>query len=530
LTSRYLSLMLKGMRLTLSIIILAISVVTFAPAQETGEAETGSVYVIPLREDVDRYLGVFLGRSLETAESAGAELIIIEIDTFGGRVDTALEIASKIGAASSARTVAYVPADSGGRGVSWSAGALMAFSCSELWMAPGTSMGAAAPVYQTSEGMQAAEEKTVSAVRGQMSALAEKNGYPVEVALAMVDADVVLKEIIVDGEVSLATAEEIDLMERQGETFEVGITVSDAGKLLTLTAGQMERYGVSSGTVATRDDLILSLGFSPADTVVLEKSRADSVLTILTSGVVTSLLLVVGLVALYMEATSPGFGVMGTISLIAFAVVFGASGLMGNLGPLEILMFLVGIALLLLEIFIIPGFGIAGISGIVLILSSLVFSLQDFYWPQFDWQWTIARRNVGVVGGGVIGGLILIAVIMASMPRISLFNRLILKQPGDPDYAGENSRRQAGKDRKERKNRRESGPAVDSSTKDTPVEPSYVGMEGTAVTDLRPVGKIRIGVNTVVAETDGEYYDKGTQVVVLRSDGVKVVVAAKEDS
>jgi membrane-bound serine protease (ClpP class) len=197
---------------------------------------------------------------------------------------------------------------------------------------------------------------------------------------------------------------------------------------------------------------------------------------------------------------------------------------------LEILMFLVGIALLLLEIFIIPGFGIAGISGIVLILSSLVFSLQDFYWPQFDWQWTIARRNVGVVGGGVIGGLILIAVIMASMPRISLFNRLILKQPGDPDYAGENSRRQAGKDRKERKNRRESGPAVDSSTKDTPVEPSYVGMEGTAVTDLRPVGKIRIGVNTVVAETDGEYYDKGTQVVVLRSDGVKVVVAAKEDS
>lgn len=526
-TSLHASLMLKGMRLILSIFLMAVSAAVIVPAQEAVEAESGLVYVIPLREDVNRYLGVFLGRSLETAENAGAELIIIEIDTFGGRVDTALEIASKIGAVSNARTVAYVPADSGGRGVSWSAGALMAFSNSEIWMAPGTSMGAAAPVYQTAEGMQAAEEKTVSAVRGQMSALAEKNGYPVQVALAMVDADVVLKEIIVDGEVSLATAEEIDLMERQGKNFEVGMTVSDAGKLLTLTAGQMERYGVSSGTVDTRDKLISSLGFSPANAVVLEKSQADSALTILTSGVVTSLLLVVGLVALYMEVTSPGFGVMGTISLIAFAVVFGASGLMGNLGPMEILMFLVGVALLLLEIFIIPGFGIAGISGIVLILSSLVFSLQDFYWPQFDWQWTIARRNVGVVGGGVLGGLILIAVIMASMPRISLFNRLILKQPGDPDYGSETSRRRTGKGRKDR---RESGSAADSSTKDAPVEPSFVGMEGTAMTDLRPVGKIRIGVNVVVAETDGEYYDKGTQVVVLRSDGVKVVVAAKEDS
>ena len=212
-------------------VILLLLAVSFLSADEEATADIipAKVYVIPLREDVDRYLGVFLGRSLEAAEKAGAELIIIEIDTFGGRVDTALEIASKIGSASWARTVAYIPADSGGRGVSWSAGALMAFSCSELWMAPGTSMGAAAPVYQTSEGMQAAEEKTVSAVRGQMAALAEKNGYPIGAALAMVDMDVVLKEIIIDGVVSLATATDIDVMERKGTDFEIGRTVSDAG-------------------------------------------------------------------------------------------------------------------------------------------------------------------------------------------------------------------------------------------------------------------------------------------------------------
>ena len=350
----------------------------FSWAQDSEEIVPAEVYVIPLREDVDRYLGVFLGRSLEAAEQAGAELVVIEIDTFGGRVDTALEIASRIGSSTWAKTVAYVPADSGGRGVSWSAGALMAFSSSELWMAPGTSMGAAAPVYQSSEGVQAAGEKTVSAIRGQMAALAEKNGYPVEVALAMVDADVILKEVIVDGRNRLATAQDIELMERRGDTIVVGKTVSEAGKLLTLTAGEMERYGVSKGTVATRDELIVSYGYSLDTVTVLEKSRSDLAIAFLTSGAVTSLLLIIALVALYLEITSPGFGIPGTIALICFAVVFGASGLMGNLGPAEILMFLIGVVLLLLEVFLIPGFGVAGIAGIVFILASLIFSLQDF--------------------------------------------------------------------------------------------------------------------------------------------------------
>ncbi|MDT8299331.1 MAG: NfeD family protein, partial [Spirochaetaceae bacterium] len=109
---------------------------------------------------------------------------------------------------------------------------------------------------------------------------------------------------------------------------------------------------------------------------------------------------------------------------------------------------------------------------------------------------------------------------------ISLLNRLILKQPGDPDYGGKGRPdMDTAVDSAEKKSGPAAPAAVESSEK-----PSFVGMEGTAITDLRPVGKIRIGVNTVVAETDGEYYDKDTQVVVLRTDGVKVVVAAKEDS
>ena len=517
--------------------------VTFpvAAQSEADPAADAKVYVIPLREDVDRYLGVFLGRSIETARDAGAEVILLEIDTFGGRVDTALEIASRIGSASWARTVAYVPSDSGGKGVSWSAGALMAFSASELWMSPGTSMGAAAPVYQTSEGMQAAEEKTVSAVRGQMAALAEKNGYPIGVALAMVDADVVLTEVSVDGEIVLATTEDIAAMKREGKVPEVGRTLSGEGKLLTLTAGEMERYGVSSGTVATRDELVRSLGYSPDDVRVLEKNRADSILTLLTSGGVTGLLLIAGLVALYLEITSPGFGVPGTIALICFAIVFSASGLMGNLGPFEILMFILGVALLLLEIFVIPGFGVAGIAGIILIFGAFVFSMQTFYWPEFAWQWTLVRRNLAIVGASVLGGLGVIAVLMNLMPRSGLFDRLVLHDPDDPRYAAEGAART--RRRRELRNRRNKqnaagsiGGSGESAGVRVPVSggtgpmssPVAVGDRGLALTDLRPVGKVRFGNISAVAETDGEYCEKGSQVVVLRMDGVKIVVAEEE--
>jgi len=499
----------------------AFSLISVSALIAETEVASAEVYVIPLKESVDRYLGVFLGRSLEEAEKAGTEMVIIEIDTFGGRVDTALEIATKIGTATWTKTIAYVPADSGGRGVSWSAGALMAFSCAEIWMAPGTSIGAAAPVYQTTEGMQAAEEKTVSAIRGQMAALAEKNEYPIGVALAMVDADVILKEVVIDGSEFLLTEADIEVMERKDIQFEIGKTVSDKGKLLTLTAGEMERYGVSAGSASTREDLLANLGYAPENTVVLEKSGADSIITVLTSGAVVSLLVIIALVALYLEITSPGFGIPGTIALVCFAILFVSSGLMGNLGAMEILLLLAGVILLLLEIFIIPGFGVAGVAGIVLILGALVLSQQDFVWPQFDWQWGIVRRNLGIVGAGVVGGFVFIGVIMVLLPRASLFSRLILHAPGDLGYAGRSWRRRG-------KGAKRGSEEIETSTEQRGAAVE-IGAVGVAVTDLRPVGKVRFETGVIVAETDGEYCEKNTQVIVQRTDGVKAVVAAKEE-
>ena len=465
---------------------------------QSERTEDGPVYVIPVNADIDPFLVVYLKRSVIKAKEAKASLIIFQLNTFGGRVDSALEITSLIGSIDWAKTVAYI-SSSGGTGVSWSAGALISFSCDEIVMDAGTSMGAAAPVYQTAEGMEMAKEKVVSAVRGQMSALAEKNGYPQSVALAMVDQDTILFEVETGNGVRLKTPDEIAEMDRVSGVKPVqGKQISAKGKLLTLTAGEMETYGVSSATVTGLDGLYKSLSITASHVVVLEKTRSDWLVAFLSNAALTSLLVIIGLVALYLEVTSPGFGVPGTIALICFAIVFTASTLIGNMGSLELLLFLAGVVLLLVEIFIIPGFGVTGIAGIVLILLSLVLSRQNFVIPEFSWQWDLFKQNLLYVSLSLVGALTLIGILMVSLPHSRLFNRLVLKTGGS--VPGE--------------------PAV--------TEPvgsfELIGKSGTALTDLRPVGKAEFQGEVSIVQTDGEYIEKGSEVRIIRKEGLRIVV------
>ncbi|KKL48302.1 hypothetical protein LCGC14_2326880, partial [marine sediment metagenome] len=148
----------------LAMVICLVFVITAAVA-DTEQVGGKKVYFIPVHGEINRSLTIFLRRSIEKAENEGAGYIVFDIDTFGGRVDSALQITTLIGSADFAKTVAYVTISPESTGVSWSAGALISFSCSSIYMAPGTSMGAAAPVTVGAEGSQAASEKVVSAVR-----------------------------------------------------------------------------------------------------------------------------------------------------------------------------------------------------------------------------------------------------------------------------------------------------------------------------------------------------------------------------
>ena len=189
---------------------LAIPVLAVAQSSEGG----GRAWLIPIHGDIEPSTAAFVRREARMALAQGVDYLIFEIDTFGGRVDATLQITSFITSVRNARTIAWITPSETSIGVSWSAGALIAFACEYIFMAPGTSIGAAAPVLAGPEGATAAGEKTVAAVRSQMAALAEMNGHPVGLGLAMVDFDVELWEVVVNGETRAVTSDELLRMER----------------------------------------------------------------------------------------------------------------------------------------------------------------------------------------------------------------------------------------------------------------------------------------------------------------------------
>ena len=470
-------------------------------AQEAG-ASRQAVYVIPVQGEIDRALVVFIRRGIDRAREEGADILLFDINTFGGRVDSALQIATLIGSAEPAQTIAYITTGPESTGVSWSAGALISFSASQIFMAPGTSLGAAAPVVMGAEGPQAASEKVVSALRAQMAALAEKNGYPTSIARAMVDEDIELVEVYIDEELHVMTTEELLDAEREakktGQVVERGKIVSPAGKLLTLTAREMEHYGVSSGTFSVQSDLLNFLGLEDPLVKELEPSPADRAVGFITGSAFTSMLIIIGLVALFIEITSPGFGVPGTIAIICFAVVFASYALLGTVGSIELILFVLGLVLLILEIFVIPGFGVAGITGIALIVGSLVLSMQGFVLPDFQWQRDLFRRNILVVGLSTVSSIIIFSALAYSIPQIKLFSRLTLKAAQT---------------------------AEEGFTVQTREEESRLaGKRGITVTKLRPVGKAEIEGEILYVETDGEFVEAGQEVEVIEVSGNRIRV------
>lgn len=453
--------------------------------------------LLPLHGPIDRFQAVMVQRAVERARQEERSHLIIDIDTFGGRVDAALEIAGALGTAQGVTTVAFVGNTPGGRGVSWSAGALISLACNEIYLAPGTSIGAATPVRQGPEGAQTAGEKTVSAVRGQMAALAERNGHPPQVARAMVDPAVTLTAVEVDGELQLLTADQVEALEsRENVSITTVETVSEEGKLLTLTAGQMERYGISAGSPATRQQLVETLGIDGF--VLMEASTMDRVVSAITGSGFTSLLILTGLVALFFELTSPGFGLPGAVALTAFTALFAANLLLGTAGSLEIVLFLLGVGLLIFELFVIPGFGFAGISGIVALALALILALQRFVIPEFSYQWDILGRNVLIVAGSVV--LAVLGALLSAMliKNSRLFGRLTLAttQEATAGYTAQ----------------------------DSTVTERYLDKEGVTETTLRPSGKIRLGGEVLPAESEGGYIEVGRAVRVIRVDGNRLVV------
>ncbi|MGD7044021.1 NfeD family protein [Jeotgalibacillus proteolyticus] len=302
----------------------------FQPAQAADEV----VYVVPLEKEVERGLASFLDRAITDAEEAGADAIIFDINTPGGAVNAAHEIAKTL-RETELRTVAFVNDDA------ISAGAFIALYAQEIYMTPDGKMGAAAVI--DAAGNMADEKARSSWFTAMTNAAQSKEGRDVQIAQAMVD-------------------ETIDLPEFN----------APEGRLLTLTDEQAAEAGYSDGTVNDLEGVLSKIGMENAEVRSIEPSFLENVARFITNPIIVPILLSIASIGLIVELYSPGFGVAGIMGLSAMMMFFFGHLVAGLAGFEVLILFLIGVALIIAEFFV-PG-GILGILGLTAIVASILLS------------------------------------------------------------------------------------------------------------------------------------------------------------
>lgn len=426
-----------------------------AARHSAAQASRPLVYVMPIDGVVDLGLAPFLARTIRDAQQAGAAAVVLDINTFGGRVDAAVAMRDTLVNAP-LRTIAFIHP----RAIS--AGALIALATDTIVMASGGTIGAAMPVTGGTGPPQAADEKSVSYLRKEFGATAERRGRPSLFAEAMVDADVEIDGVIAKG------------------------------KLLTLTTTEALAHKVAEHTADTLPAALEAAGLVNAEVRTASQTWAESLVRFLTNPVVSSLLMTVGMLGILVEIRTPGFAVPGTIGVLFLGLFFWGQWLVQLAGWEELLLVVPGLVLLGLELFVIPGFGVAGIGGIVALVAGLGLALV----------------GAGATGAVVIGALgrVAISVLLALgggllllrfLPNLPFGRRFVLdtEMRADEGYSSE--------------------PAADHQV---------LGLTGTALSPLRPSGVADLNGRRVDVVSDGRFIEAGATVEVFRVDGNRIVV------
>lgn len=363
------------------IILLLSSTIANLSTAATDKNESKSVYIIPVHETVEKGLLAFINRSIQEAEETNAELIILDINTPGGAVDAASDIAKSI-TATDLPLIAFVNKQA------LSAGAYIALNADEIYMTPGSTMGAAAII--DGQG-NAAGEKAESFWNAAMKSAAELNGRDPIYAIAMADRN-------------------IDLPELNAEK----------GELLTLTPTQALEVGYSEGTISSLVDLLQKLGLEDHVIVNTKVGFAENIARFLTNPVVVPILLSLGSIGLLLELYSPGFGIPGTVGISSLLLFFYGHTVAGLAGMEALILFFVGFVLLVLELFV-PG-GILGIIGFAAIITSIFLTTGSF---------ELAAISILIsLLACIVVSLLLFKVFNKN---IRLFDRLILKDATHTD-------------------------------------------------------------------------------------------------
>ncbi len=452
------------------------------------------VCYIPIDTEIQYGLTGFVQRALQEAKAKKVKAVVLGIDTFGGRVDATLGLIKAVDSMAPVPVYAFV------EDKAWSAGALIALSCERIYMKPGSSIGSAAPVSGGGGKSEALGEKHVSALRAKFRSVAEKNHYSPNLAAAMVDKDMAVREVYVQGQRRFLTPAEIESLANKNQTVRMGDWVIEKGKLLNLSAEQAETYGLSQDTATDLSGLLGKASLHDSNLAKAERNWAEHFAGWVTGSMLSGLLLTLGILALYLEFQSPGFGWPGITGISCLSLVFWGKYMVHLAQWNDILLFVVGIVLILLEIFVIPGFGIAGIGGVVCLLLGLYLAHVPFVVPTAPWDFQVFQDSVLTILVSLTASVVGIVLIIHHMKRIPFLNRLVLSQSLNtvpPTASGD--------------------------------EEKLVGSSGVCLTDLRPVGRARFGRQIMDVVTEGDYVKKGKAVEIFEIRNNRVVVRVFKD-
>jgi membrane-bound serine protease (ClpP class) len=535
---------------------------TMAMQQEDAPAPSSDSFVVvcPIDTDIMDGIAVVVERAV-TREAVGATAVVFVVDTFGGRVDSAIEIAQTI-MECPVPTIAYIT----GRGAI-SAGALISYACDYIVMAPGASIGASMPIVPGVEVSEDMNEKSMSFLRAKYRALGEENGHNPLIGEAMVDASIELygykapdatytvykvengriaetqstkpqygrvsvglPDMLLQGNIEDKSVEEAlrgvqetirDVVETipksdSGDTFPLvrnpdtipGLpaearVISPAGKLLTLTTREAQEVGLITYTADSPEHALNFLGFHSFRTVPIEETWAEILFAFLTSPLISGLLLLCGVGGLYVEFKTPGLGLPGFIGVACLALFFGSRLVIGIADWIDVLLVVTGLILLLAEIFVIPGFGLAGVSGILCVLAGVYLSLTRVTFPEYTWDF-MRLRDAGVTL--MVACLVFTVFLVLTwklFPKTRMARALIL---ADAQVAA-------------------AGYVVQTQADMI----AAVGRRGTATSMLRPAGRGRFGKDTYDLMTRGEFIENGRPIEIIQAEGNRYVVKEIEE-
>jgi membrane-bound serine protease (ClpP class) len=462
---------------------------TFLPLLSTfAQEDAGEVYVVSITGTIDLGLAPYLDRVLEEAAEAGAQAVLLEIDTPGGRLDAVLQMRDSL-LASQVPTIAFV------NRTAFSAGALVAIASEQIYMAPGGVMGAATPI----DGVtgETASEKTISAVRTTFETTAEARGRDPIVAEAMVDDRIEIPDLIAEGQ------------------------------LLTLTSTEAITWGYAEDILETREEVLAAAGFPGVTLVETNLDWAERLVRFITDPIVASLLMLGGLFLIVGDFFVEGLGLPALAGAGLLALFFWGHQLAGLAGWEDLGLIVLGVTLIAVELLIIPGFGIPGILGLVSLLAGFYLALvgREIQTPEATER---AITMVGVVFAGLVIGVL---AVLLFLPKMRGRNRLVLadRLGMEPALAGPAPPRGwlnwfgGGSSLVLRSDEQPVSPSLPEVPQGTPGR-SWVGAVGVALSDLRPAGIATIEGQRVDVVTDGDWIAAGQQIEVIRDESYRRVV------